>query len=143
MAVNKVVDVGGNTLVDLTGDTVTAETLAEGVTAHNSAGVQITGTMQSGGGSAVKVFVAGAPNGYEISVSGSESQYTSSNGDKVYMTTGDGFTLDCQYDAGGYGRVWFSDGTSETWSGDTDRWSYHNFGEKTVVGGYLKQTGVD
>ena len=50
MAVNKVVDVGGNTLVDLTGDTVTPETLAEGVTAHNSAGVQITGTMPDGGG---------------------------------------------------------------------------------------------
>lgn len=50
MAVNKVVDVGGNTLIDLTSDTVTASTLAEGVTAHNAAGVQITGTMSSGGG---------------------------------------------------------------------------------------------
>ena len=99
--------------------------------------------LTGGGGSAVKVFVAGAPNGYPISVSGSESQYTSSNGDIVYMTTGDGFTLGCQDDAGGYGKVWYSDGMSEEWQGDTDRWSYYSFGEKTVVGGYLKQTGVD
>lgn len=49
MAVNKVV-YGDNTLIDLTEDTVTAETLAEGVTAHDAAGNQITGTMASGGG---------------------------------------------------------------------------------------------
>lgn len=49
MAINKVV-YGGNTLIDLSGDTVTPETLAEGVTAHNAAGVKITGTAESGGG---------------------------------------------------------------------------------------------
>lgn len=32
-------------LIDLTGDTVTPETLAEGVTAHDKSGEQITGTM--------------------------------------------------------------------------------------------------
>ena len=50
MAVNKVV-FGGETVVDLTTDTVTPETLAEGVTAHDASGRQITGTMASGGGS--------------------------------------------------------------------------------------------
>lgn len=44
MAVNKVV-YGTTVLVDLTTDTVTADTLKEGVTAHNSAGELITGTM--------------------------------------------------------------------------------------------------
>ena len=47
--INKVV-FGEDTLIDLTGDTVTADKLAQGYTAHNAAGVQITGTMTPGGG---------------------------------------------------------------------------------------------
>lgn len=43
MAINKVV-YGGRTLIDLTSDTVTAEQLAQGVTAHDKAGEPITGT---------------------------------------------------------------------------------------------------
>lgn len=44
MAANKVI-YGGETLVDLTMDSVTPETLAKGVTAHDKSGNQITGTM--------------------------------------------------------------------------------------------------
>lgn len=43
MAINKVV-YGSNTLIDLTADTVTADKLAKGITAHDKSGVQITGT---------------------------------------------------------------------------------------------------
>ena len=43
MAVNKV-NYGDTTLIDLTSDTVTAENLIKGVTAHNKAGNKITGT---------------------------------------------------------------------------------------------------
>ena len=43
MAINKVV-YGSQTLIDLTADTVTADQLAEGVTAHDKSGTQITGT---------------------------------------------------------------------------------------------------
>lgn len=43
MAVNRV-DYGGNTLIDLTADTVTADTLASGATAHDKSGALITGT---------------------------------------------------------------------------------------------------
>lgn len=43
MAVNRV-DYGGNTLIDLTSDTVTADTLASGATAHDKSGAKITGT---------------------------------------------------------------------------------------------------
>ena len=43
MAINKII-YGGNTLIDLTGDTVTPEQLAEGVTAHDKSGAKITGT---------------------------------------------------------------------------------------------------
>jgi hypothetical protein len=41
--VNKVT-YGGNTLIDLTSDTVTADTLASGVTAHSAKGAVVTGT---------------------------------------------------------------------------------------------------
>ena len=44
MAINKVI-YDGNTLVDLTNDTVTPSTLAQGVTAHDASGASITGTM--------------------------------------------------------------------------------------------------
>ena len=49
MATNKVV-YGATTLIDLTGDTVTADTLAEGYTAHDKAGNEIVGTAKMGGG---------------------------------------------------------------------------------------------
>lgn len=45
MNVNKVV-FNNQTLIDLTDDTVTPETLAEGYTAHNAAGNPIVGTMK-------------------------------------------------------------------------------------------------
>ena len=48
MAINKVT-YGGKTLVDLTSDTVTADKLASGVTAHDKAGNKITGTMAMNG----------------------------------------------------------------------------------------------
>lgn len=44
MAVNKVI-FGNRTLMDLTGDTVTADKLLDGITAHNKSGTVITGTM--------------------------------------------------------------------------------------------------
>ena len=43
MAINKV-DYAGKTLIDLTKDTVTPNTLARGVTAHGANGEIITGT---------------------------------------------------------------------------------------------------
>lgn len=41
----------GQTLVDLTEDTVAPETLLKGVTAHDKSGAQIVGTYEGGGGS--------------------------------------------------------------------------------------------
>ena len=46
MAVNKVV-YDGNTLIDLTDDSVTPETLASGATAHSADGTRIVGTMRT------------------------------------------------------------------------------------------------
>lgn len=45
MAVNKVI-YGGETLIDLTGDTLTPETLQKGITGHDASGNPITGTME-------------------------------------------------------------------------------------------------
>lgn len=44
MAISKVV-YGGNTLIDLTADTVTAASLTSGTTAHGKDGSAITGTL--------------------------------------------------------------------------------------------------
>lgn len=43
MAINKVI-YGGNTLIDLTGDTITTSDLLYGVTAHDKSGASITGS---------------------------------------------------------------------------------------------------
>ena len=51
MAINRV-DFGGNTLIDLTGDTLeSAEQLLKGIIAHAKDGSVITGQMEAGGGS--------------------------------------------------------------------------------------------
>ena len=53
MAVNKVV-VNGEAIIDLSADTVTANKLAAGYTAHDKSGAVITGTMDAGGGEPVR-----------------------------------------------------------------------------------------
>ena len=57
MAISKV-NYGSNVLMDLTGDTVDAEHLAEGYTAHDKTGVLITGRMTSGGGASGEEYSA-------------------------------------------------------------------------------------
>ena len=47
MAISRV-DFGGQTLIDLTNDSVTPETLMAGETAHNAAGEAIVGTASGG-----------------------------------------------------------------------------------------------
>lgn len=55
------VEFDGRVLIDLTGDTVTSDTLAEGVTAHGADGSLIVGTMSGGGGGGGE---SGLPAGY-------------------------------------------------------------------------------
>lgn len=55
MKPNKVI-LNGETLIDLTADTVTPDKLAVGVTAHDKSGNQIVGTLIAGGGGAVTLF---------------------------------------------------------------------------------------
>lgn len=49
MATNKVQLADGTVLIDLTADTVTADKLLQGYTAHDASGAQITGTASGGG----------------------------------------------------------------------------------------------
>ena len=75
MGVSKV-DFAGNTLVDLTGDSVTPETLLEGATAHNAAGDQIDGAV------AVAPASDTTPKAPGTASAGSESAYA--RGDHVH-----------------------------------------------------------
>ena len=47
MAKNKII-YNGNTLIDLTGDTVTADKLMQGYTAHDRSGAVVNGTIVDG-----------------------------------------------------------------------------------------------
>lgn len=71
--VNKVV-YGGDTLIDLTTDTVTPETLSRGVTAHNAAGMQIVGVNDG----SVQAF---------MTCSISDSDISSESEDRAVYTT--------------------------------------------------------
>ncbi len=71
MANNKIV-YGDQTLIDLTSDTVTPETLAMGETAHSASGAQIVGTMTPSGGTHI----------------------TPSNASPVALTGGSGYVAD-------------------------------------------------
>lgn len=55
MGINKV-QYGNTTLIDLTSDTVTADKLMQGYTAHDRSGTLITGTATGGGGSGGNVW---------------------------------------------------------------------------------------
>ena len=55
MAINKIIYNGG-TLIDLTGDTVTADKLMQGYTAHDKTGTAIIGTATGGGTEAGTVY---------------------------------------------------------------------------------------
>ena len=62
MAINKVV-YGGDTLIDLTGDTVTEADVMQGVTFHSADGVPRVGTASGGGGVATAWELIGATTG--------------------------------------------------------------------------------
>ena len=103
MAVNKVV-YNGRTLIDLTSDTVTEDTLLVGTTAHDASGKQITGTMPAGVAlNIIETFEKFQPtstvqNGNVITAtdgSGNKKVSTLSSGGtmtEVY-TASDGFTI--------------------------------------------------
>lgn len=76
MANNKVQLRDGTVLLDLTGDTVTPETLAAGVTAHDAAGEKISGSVVTAPASTTTPKAPGTAN------AGSENAYA--RGDHVH-----------------------------------------------------------
>lgn len=103
MPINKVV-LGTEVLIDLTEDTVTTETLAEGVTAHRADGQQIVGTMKSGGtdNEIDRILTSGLADGWkEFSDDGTIITSVDSKGRKLVKEFSDDF-LTCTitlYDA--------------------------------------------
>lgn len=73
MANNKVQLRDGTVLLDLTGDTVTPETLMAGVIAHNAAGERIVGTGGTGGGVNVSYDTID-PNRYSVNLDNRTAQ---------------------------------------------------------------------
>lgn len=67
MAINKVI-YGGDTLIDLTSDTVTPQTLATGATAHDRSGAVINGSYTGipAGGSTGQVLAKDSDDDYEV-----------------------------------------------------------------------------
>ena len=100
MAVSKV-NYGTTTLIDLTGDTVTADKLLAGYTAHGADGEAITGTYQGGSGSGIQVqHITSASEAITISGSGTVKvwgygYYASGSGwqatKNMYAFVGDGY----------------------------------------------------
>lgn len=68
MAVNKV-DINGATVIDLTGDSVTPQTLLKGATAHDASGAAITGIMVRG--TELKIIVSVASGAVVTATKGS------------------------------------------------------------------------
>ena len=114
MAVSKII-YNDKTLIDLTSDTVTADTLAKGYTAHNQAGELITGTMESSGGislppsyteDAVLYYTAGSS--YDTLYS--YSSYNWSMDDVYYYSDNNGQIRGSAYPNSGY--YYFSTATT-------------------------------
>lgn len=82
MAVNKVC-INGETILDLSGDSVTPETLLAGATAHNAAGAQIVGTANPGGGGGITL----SPSALYAAIVSSGTQVQNLN-DKLDVATG-------------------------------------------------------
>ena len=99
MAVNKVV-YGTTVLVDLTKDTVTADKLLKGATAHDASGEPITGTLEAGSGGSSNNCEA-----YHITSASAKLNFTTTGTVKVWgygtLTSGYGASV-CAFVGDGY-----------------------------------------
>ena len=103
MAVSKV-NYGTTTLIDLTGDTVTADKLLAGYTAHGADGEAITGTYQGGSGSGIQAqHITSASEAITISGSGTVKVWGYGAVKSTYTTTIYAFVGDGYYKGASYG----------------------------------------
>ena len=102
MAVSKV-NYGSTTLIDLTADTVTADKLLAGYTAHGADGEAITGTYQDGPGSGIQAqHITSADDAITISGTGTVKVWGYGHKSGGYMGTTYSFVGDGYY-SGSYG----------------------------------------
>lgn len=103
MAVSKV-NYGTTTLIDLTGDTVTADKLLAGYTAHGADGEAITGTYQGGSGSGIQAqHITSESEAITISGSGTVKVWGYGAVKSTYTTTIYAFVGDGYYKGASYG----------------------------------------
>ena len=103
MAVSKV-NYGTTTLIDLTGDTVTADKLLAGYTAHGADGEAITGTYQGGSGGGIQAqHITSASEAITISGSGTVKVWGYGAVKSTYTTTIYAFVGDGYYKGASYG----------------------------------------
>ena len=103
MAVSKV-NYGTTTLIDLTGDTVTADKLLAGYTAHGADGEAITGTYQGGSGSGIQAqHITSSSAAITISGSGTVKVWGYGAVKSTYTTTIYAFVGDGYYKGASYG----------------------------------------
>ena len=107
MAVNKVV-YGTTVLVDLTGDTVTADKLLKGATAHDASGEPITGTLEPGSGGSSDnnceaYHITSASAKLNFKVSGTVKVWGYGTATSGYMTSMYAFVGDGYYKSAAWG----------------------------------------
>lgn len=147
MGVNKV-DVGGETVLDLTGDTVSAENLIEGATAHNAAGEKITGTAKiptdylTGGSQTVTSSADGGNNVFTFTKSdGTTAAFTVRNGSKGNPGT-NGITPTIKAAAGANINAVGTPSVTATTSGSTTTFTFNNLKGATGATGATGARGA-
>lgn len=114
MPANKIVintENGAETILDLTNDTVTPATLAEGVTAHDASGNVIVGTMPSPIGEITEKITGEFLDDTRLSTSSDATRTATGFVTTPYIDIGgypDGFTIELS------GAEWCTDGTTIT-----------------------------
>ena len=99
---NKVV-INGEVVLDLTGDSVTADKLAKGYTAHDKSGAVITGTMESGGSGVETYHITSTSNVISTTKTGTVSVWgyglhsASTYMKTIYSFAGDGYYTGSYY----------------------------------------------
>jgi len=157
MAVNKVV-YGTTVLVDLTEDTVTADTLMQGYTAHDKSGALITGTADITEGSVyqdqdgylvVDDSESSAPQGnLTITANGTYdvTQYAGATVDvvKTYTATisGTGNSAKCVVRKAGDAIDYYTDGNTFTFT-ENDDLEIHFAAPSTAYKGHVTVNGIE
>ena len=116
MAINKVI-YGTSTLIDLTADTVAVDTLGKDTTAHDKSGVEIIGTLESGGST------GGGSETWVLNDSGIE--YSANLNTSINFTSNSESFSRIKIDMEMMGRIWY--GSNIVWTIENAAWTDPGF----------------